>query len=361
MTYLSSFTVDGRPVGLGHPTYFIADIASNHDGDLGRARALIELAAEAGADAVKFQHFLARDIVSDRGFRDLAGQLSHQETWAKPVYEVYAANELPRDWTAKLADAAKAASVTFMTSPYDFAAVEHVAPHVSAFKIGSGDITWTAMLERIADQGKPVFLASGASTAADVERAVATLLSRNPALCLMQCNTNYTGSLENFRHVNLRVLETFARRWPGLPLGLSDHTPKHATVLGAVALGARVIEKHFTDDTARVGPDHLFSMDPATWRDMVERTRELEAALGDGVKRVEDNERDTVVVQRRALRLRESLPAGARLQPEHLEPLRPAPSGAFTPSDEDVVIGRRLAGDKHAGDALFPADIAPAC
>src|SRR5262249_13384674 len=134
-------------------------------------------------------------------------------------------------------------------------------------------------------------------------------------------NTNYTGSLENFAYVNLRVIQSYALHWPGLPLGLSDHTPGHATALGAVALGARVIEKHFTDDTTRKGPDHPFSMTPATWRDMVDRTRELERALGDGVKRVEANEADTVVVQRRCLRAASSLPAGKVLAASDLEAL----------------------------------------
>ena len=118
----------------------------------------------------------------------------------------------------------------------------------------------------------------------------------------MQCNTNYTASLENFRHIHLRVLETFRAMFPSAVLGLSDHTPGHATVLGAVALGGRVIEKHFTDDNSREGPDHPFSMTPASWREMVDRTRELEYALGSTKKFVAENERETVVVQRRCLR-----------------------------------------------------------
>src|SRR5205823_7586903 len=118
-------------------------------------------------------------------------------------------------------------------------------------------------------------------------------------VCLMQCNTNYTGSLQNFAHIHLNVLRTYASRFPEAVLGLSDHTPGHATVLGAVALGARAIEKHFTDDCSREGPDHGFSMDRRTWREMVDRTRELELALGNGIKRIEDNEQQTVVLQRR--------------------------------------------------------------
>ena len=126
----------------------------------------------------------------------------------------------------------------------------------------------------------------------------------------MQCNTNYTGSIENFRHIHLNVLRTYRALFPDAVLGLSCHTPGHATVLGAVALGARVVEKHFTDDTRRDGPDHAFSMTPATWREMVDRTRELEYALGSAEKNVCGNEQETVVVQRRCLRAARDLAAG---------------------------------------------------
>src|SRR5439155_24415967 len=137
----------------------------------------------------------------------------------------------------------------------------------------------TQELEHIVKKGKPMLLATGASNLGDVQRAVCTIQHHNSELLLMQCNTNYTGSLENFRHVHLNVLRTFASMYPDFLLSLSDHTPGHAAVLGAVALGARAIEKHFTDDCSREGPDHAFALDPAHWKDMVERTRELEMAL----------------------------------------------------------------------------------
>src|SRR5438034_359237 len=146
------------------------------------------------------------------------------------------------------------ADIEFMTTPYDIEAVRMFANIVPAYKIGSGDITFHSLLREIARQGKPVLLATGAATMEEVEEAANVILIENPALCLMQCNTNYTGSLENFGFVNLEVLHSFAARWPGMPLGFSDHTPGHSAVLGAVAFGARVVEKHFTDDNSRVGP-----------------------------------------------------------------------------------------------------------
>jgi N-acetylneuraminate synthase len=193
----------------------------------------------------------------------------------------------------------------------------------------------------------------------DVERAVSAVLSVNPELVLMQCNTNYTGELTNFRYVNLRVLDSYARGWPGLPLGLSDHTPGHATVIGAVARGARVIEKHFTDDATRAGPDHAFSMTAATWREMVDRTRELEYALGDGVKRIEDNERETVVLQRRCIRAQADLKKGAVLDADMVEMLRPAPADSLPPFRLRAVVGRRLRRDIRQGEHLREGDLDP--
>lgn len=338
-----------RTIGPGYPTYFIADIAANHDGDLSRAVDLIHRAAEAGADAAKFQHFRAPKIVSRRGFES-GPQLSHQSRWKKSVYEVYESASVPWDWTETLKRACDEAGIHFFSSPYDMEAVDMLDPYVPAFKIGSGDITWTDALEHMARTGKPLLLATGASDLEEVRRAVATIVAINPRLLLMQCNTNYTGSLENFRFVNLNVLRTFAELYPNLVLGLSDHTPGHATVLGAVALGASAVEKHFTDDRTREGPDHAFSMDPRSWREMVDRTRELEYALGGGRKVVEANEQETVVIQRRCLRAARRLPAGTVLKSGDLEPLRPAPRDAIFPYDEHRAIGRRLLKDLEHGD-----------
>lgn len=338
-----TFQLGERWVGPDQPTYFIADVAANHDGDLGRARDLIHLAAEAGADAAKFQHFSAATIVSDRGFRDLGGQVSHQADWKKSVFEVYQDASIDPNWTAILKETCDAAGITFFTSPYSFDLVDEVDPFVPAYKIGSGDITWTEIIRHMASKGKPMLLATGAATTDDVVRAVDAALELTSDVCLMQCNTNYTGSLENYRHIHLRVLETFRAMYPEVLMGLSDHTPGHVTVLGAVALGARVVEKHFTDDCGRVGPDHGFSMDPASWRDMVDRTRELEMALGCGTKRVADNETQTVVLQRRAVRARRVIEQGAIISKEDLEVLRPCPVDGIPPYRMDEVSGRASA------------------
>ncbi len=173
----------------------------------------------------------------------------------------------------------------------------------------------------------------------------------------MQCNTNYTASLENFRHIALNVLKTFAREFPDVVLGLSDHTPGHATVLGAVTLGARAIEKHFTDDTGREGPDHPFSMDPRTWRDMVDRTRELELALGPSTKTVMENERDTVVVQRRAVRAKRAIAAGSTIGERDLVVLRPCPPDALPPYRQSEVVGKKARRAIPEGDCVRLEDV----
>lgn len=345
-------TLGKRVVGLDHPTYFVADVSANHDGSLDRAKLLIRLCAEAGANAAKFQNFRAAKIVSDRGFRDLGSQASHQSKWKKSVFDVYQDASLPWEWTPALREECERHGIDYFSAPYDLEAVDMLDPYVEMYKIGSGDITWTEMLRKVAGKNKPVLLAAGASNMAEVQSAVATILEINPRLVLMQCNTNYTASLENFRHIHLRVLATFAEMFPSVVLGLSDHTPGHATTLGAVTLGARVIEKHFTDDNTREGPDHPFSITPQTWREMVDRTRELEYALGSRDKFVAANEQETVVLQRRCLRATRDLAAGTVLSRDQLEPLRPAPREALMPFDLDRVVGRVLESGLRAGEAL---------
>lgn len=339
-------------VGKGHPTYFIADIAANHDGSITRAKKLIDLAKEAGADAAKFQHHDVKKYVSDYGFKNLGGKFSHQSQWKKTIFEVYKDAEVPMNWTDELKKHCEDIDIEFFSTPYDLDMVDFLNDYVPAFKIGSGDVAWEAMLAKIAQQGKPVLFATGAATLQEVLRAVEVVTSYNENVLLMQCNTNYTGSLENFKYIHLKVLETYRTLFPDMNLGLSDHTPGHVTVLGAVALGAVAVEKHFTDDVTRDGPDHPFSMDPKSWREMVDATRYLEAALGSTIKKVEDNEKQTVILQRRAIRVVGSLKAGERVTREHIQFQRPCPKDAIHPNDVEDILGKELIKPVEAGDYL---------
>ena len=352
----NEFSIDGKQISQSSPCYFIADIAANHDGDLSRAKDLIYLAKEAGADAAKFQHFKANTIVSDHGFKSLGSQQSHQTKWKKSVFDVYKAASVSTEWTETLKETCDDAEISFFTSAYDFDLVDHIDDFVNAYKIGSGDITWIEMVEKIASKNKPYIIATGASTIEDVERAVNAGLIINQNLALLQCNTNYTGSLENMKYIQLNVLNAFRLKYPSMILGLSDHTPGHATVLGAITLGAKIVEKHFTDNISRVGPDHAFSMDPVTWKDMVDRSRELEASLGHDKKNIEDNEIETVVIQRRSIRATSDLVAGTVLKKEDTIPLRPCPEGALPPYEIDNILGKKLKRNVSEGDHFFAHD-----
>jgi N-acetylneuraminate synthase len=349
--------IGSHTIGLSQPTYFIADIAANHDGDLGRAKMLIHLAKEAGADAAKFQNFQAPKIVSDYGFRHMGDQVSHQSAWKKSVFEVYQGASVPFDWTPILKEECAGAGLDYFTSPYDFEAIEYVDSYVPAFKIGSGEIDWIEALEHMASKGKPVIIATGASTIGEVQRAVRAILAINKQLVLMQCNTNYTASPENYDHIHLNVLRTYATMFPEAVLGLSDHTHGNATVLGAVTLGARVIERHFTDDNDREGPDHKFALNPGDWKSMVDETRLLERALGSADKFIAGNEQQTAVVQRRCLRAARDVQGGETFTRGMIDVLRPATPGAIKPDQIPAVIGTKALRDIPYGQELRWTDL----
>lgn len=323
-------------------TYFIADIAANHDGSLERAVKLIQLAAEAGADAAKFQNFKAETIVSNQGFAELGGKIAHQSNWKKDVVQVYREAAIPLEWTDTLKKNCEKYGLDYFTAPYDLDYIEYFKSKTSITKIGSGDITWLESLKAISRTGNYVFLATGASSMDDVRNALDALKEAQKPIVLMQCNTNYTGDPENIKYLNLNVIKTYAQEFPDVITGLSDHTPGYLSVLIAVTLGAKVIEKHFTDDTSREGPDHGFSLDPKSWSEMVKMTRLLEDSLGDGIKRIELNEKDAAIVQRRALRYRVELKSGEKVQRNHIMAIRPCPKEGLSPFQADALIGKIL-------------------
>jgi sialic acid synthase SpsE len=344
-------------IGSHHPVYFIADIAANHDGDLERAKLLIRLAAEAGANAAKFQNFRAPKIVSDYGFSHMDAQVSHQASWEKSVFQVYTEASIPFEWTPVLKQACNEAGIDFFSAPYDFEAIDMLDQYVEMYKAGSGEIDWIEALERMASKGKPFFVATGASDIGEVQRAVHAILKINPQLVLMQCNTNYTASPANYDYLHLNVLKTYASMFPEVILGLSDHTHALAPVLGAVTLGARVIERHLTDNNDRQGPDHKFAMNPQKWAYMVEETRILERSLGRADKIVAANEIETAVIQRRCLRAARHIQAGEVFTREMIDVLRPATPGAIKPHEIQEVVGKRALVDLPLGKELRWVDL----
>jgi sialic acid synthase SpsE len=388
---MNNFKILNKNIGINSDTYFIADIAANHDGDIQKAKELIYSCAEAGADAAKFQNFHARTIVSDHGFKSLKGSKSHQSKWKKSVYDTYKDAELPLEWSEEMKDTCEKAGVHYLTSPYSPEIIDSVSQYVSAWKIGSGDITWHDAIVQMAKTNKPVILATGASTIDDVRMAVKVATNNTSKFALLQCNTNYTAqpdeqrdvALSRMESINLKVLGLYAREFPDIVLGLSDHTIGQTTAVAAVGLfDARIIEKHYTLDNSLPGPDHGFSMNPKTWRKMVDSIRnvekliktnwsyedrlkaispyidieELNAAMGDGVKRIESNESDTVILQRRGICASNELSAGHIITKDDLTPLRPQLKGAFLPYQLDKVIGRTLRCGKSFGETIYIKD-----
>jgi len=350
------FKINKTNIGERSKVYFVADIAANHDGSLSRAKKLIRLSAKAGANAVKFQHFKADTIVSDYGFKKI-GKITHQKKWKKSVYQVYKDASIDNSWTKKLRLECKKYNIDFLTAPYDLDYVNSVYKYVEAYKIGSGDITWLDIIQKIAKKKKPVLIATGASTISDVKRAIKIIKKFNKKIILMQCNTNYTAEHENTNYLNLNVLKQYKKIFKNdVILGLSDHTYGHNSILGAVALGARVIEKHFTDNNNRKGPDHKFSMNPKTWKQMVEETRILENSLGSGYKKVEKNENQSVIVQRRSIRAKEKSFKGEVVKEQMLTYLRPCPPGALNPYEKKKIINKTLSRNIPKGDVITCED-----
>ena len=332
--------IGNKKVGLDYPTYFIADIAANHDGSLSKAKELIHYCAEAGADAAKFQNFTGETLICDSAFKKI-GNISHQSEWKISVLEAYNKVSIPLDWSSQLKEECEKAKIDYFTSPYKLDFIDKLEKYVCAWKVGSGDITYHDAIKKMAQQKKPIIIATGASNIEETKEAVDLAIKFNEDVVLMQCNTNYTASKDNFKFINLNVLQTYKKLFPKVLLGLSDHTAGNSTVLGAVTLGARVIEKHFTDNNELKGPDHKFSMSPKDWKIMVETTRELEQSLGIFEKKNEDNEKETVIIQRRGMRAKKNILKGELITENHISYLRPCTSECLPPSKNKLVIGKK--------------------
>ena len=352
-----NFKIKQKKIGIDYPSYFIADIAANHDGNLQKAIDLINYAKNSGADAAKFQHFTADTIVSKKTFDEMSEKLSHQKNWKKSIYEVYDDASLNFDWTSKLKKECDKIGIDFFTAPYSLELINAVNKYVCAYKVGSGDITWIESIIAMAKKNKPIIFATGASSIIDVQRAIKSIKKYNNKICVMQCNTNYTASRDNYKYINLNVLKTYKKKFPYAVLGLSDHTHGHSTVLGAISLGARVIEKHFTLSNNLKGPDHKFSMNPTTWVEMIDRTRELESSLGSIEKKIEDNEKETFMVQRRSIHFKKKIHKGKKIKNSDLSYLRPYLKNSFHPYEKSKILGKKTKKNFEKGEIIFWKDL----
>ena len=335
-------------VGLNHPTYIIAELGANFDGSLEKAKELAQAASEAGADVIKFQSFLASKIVAGKGFASMKLKGVHG-SWGRPVDEVFKDAEFPRAWHQDLAKYCRKLGVAFSSSPYDFEAVDLLDDiGVDFFKIGSGEITWPEMLTYIAQKNKPMILSTGASTLAEIDEALSIIeTTGNNKLALLQCITNYPSKIES---ANINVLKTYQTAF-NIITGYSDHAPGDVVVLGSVALGGRIIEKHFTLDKKAKGPDHPHSMDPQEFKLMVDRVRMLEKALGSSRKEVVPEEAETVIVQRRGLYAAHDIAAGKKFSEKNVIALRPALG--VLPKFKSLLIGKTAKKPIEAGNPIY--------
>lgn len=340
--------INNRKIGENHPTYFIAEIGANFDGSIDKAKRLIDAAKASGADCAKFQTFSTPKIVSEGGFSRMQLKGVHG-SWGRTVSEVFKDAEFPIAWHKEIADYCKQVGIDFSTSPYYKEAVDLcIDLDVPFIKIGSGEITWLEMLDYIARKGKPVMLATGDATMAEIDEAVRTIeATGNKDLVLMQCITNYPSKIDS---ANVNVLKTYQSAFDVLT-GYSDHAPGHVVALASVVIGGRVIEKHFTLNKHDKGPDHPHSMEPDEFKFMVDSVREVERAMGSTCKEVVAEESETVYVQRRCLYAKKDIPKGHIMSADDIDVLRPALG--IPPKYKSVIIGKECRTDIKKGQPLF--------
>lgn len=337
-----------RTIGPGQPTYVIAEAGSNHNRDLDTARQLIDVAAEAGADAVKFQTYTAEGLYSRRtptmSYLSDDGLVADGET----VWELIKRVEMPWEWHGELAHHCQLAGVDFLSTPFEEAAVDVLEEvGVPAYKIASYEINHLPLIERCAKTGKPLLMSTGMASLGDIERALdAAAAAGAEQVLLLHCAINYPPRFED---LNLRAIETLASAFR-VPIGWSDHTLGHSADVVAVALGACAIEKHYTLSRDQSGPDHPFALEPDELAKMVTAIRETEAALGSSVKRVTEAEQEMFRLGRRSLVAARDLPAGHRLVREDIAVKRP---GYGIPVHElDVVVGLHTTRSLEADEIL---------
>lgn len=357
-----SIKIGRRLIGNGLPVYIISEVGSNFDGDLKRLKKLAKISKEIGADCFKIQNFLAEKIVSDEGFKNF--KVAHQARWKDSVFNIYKKAEFPRKWLDEISDYCKQINIDFSSAPYDTEAVDLLKKlNLPYIKLGSGEIDNLEFLKYVAKFKKPIFMACGSSTVQEVDNAIKAIRSvGNNKIVLMQCVTNYPTPIAD---TNLNAMVNLGKKFNVL-VGYSDHTTspdgggddplRGLTVpLGAVALGAVAIEKHFTDDTGRLGPDHPFAMDIGAFSEMVKGVRAMEKALGDGIKKIMPSEKQTVIIQRRGVYAIKSIEKGTTIKKDDIELLRPA-VGVIA-GDVRKLIGLRAKHDIDQGQPIYWKDI----
>jgi N,N'-diacetyllegionaminate synthase len=346
MPLSSVVRIGERLVGRGFPCYIIAEAGVNHDGSLERAHALVDAAAQAGADAVKFQTFKAKNLVTDKASmaRYQVANTGEEGSQLAMLQRL----ELSPQAHRELLSHCREAGVQFLSSPFDLESADLLDElGVPAYKIGSGEITNLPLLEHVAHKGKPVLLSTGMSWLSEVDAALRSLRAAGGSqVVLLQCTSNYPSDPAD---ANLRAMQTMSLAF-GAPVGYSDHTLGNEVPLAAVALGACLVEKHFTLDRSLPGPDHRASSEPDELAALVAGVRKIEAALGHGRKEPAASEADTAAVARKSLVAAADLPSGVALESDMIAIKRPGTG--LPPALLPHVLGRTLRVDVPAGTVL---------
>jgi sialic acid synthase SpsE len=342
--FRTPIAIGSRRVGPGEPAYVIAEAGANHNRDLGMAKELVDVAADAGADAVKFQTYTGSNLYSAKTPR-----FEYLKDERSPA-ELLDALALPREWQPELADYARSRGIVFFSTPFDDDAVDTLAAvGVPAMKIASFEIVDLPLIRRAAAVGVPMIVSTGMATHDEIEDALGAVEEAgNPDVALLRCASLYPAPPEI---MNLRSMATMREAF-GVPVGLSDHTTGISVPIAAVALGAELIEKHFTLSRDLEGPDHPFALEPAELRAMIVGIREVEAALGTG--RLEGpSDAEAVEMYRLARRsfvAAVDIPAGATITREMLTTKRPG--YGVKPKFIDELVGRQARVDIEADDVI---------
>jgi N-acetylneuraminate synthase len=347
----ADMVIRGRRIGEGYATYIIAELSANHHHSFERAVTLVRAAKECGADAVKLQTYTADTITirSDRPeFRIGGGTLWDGRT----LYDLYEEAYTPWDWQPKLKAVADEIGLHLFSSPFDPTAVDFLERmNVPAYKVASLELVDLPLIQKIAGTGKPIIMSAGLATLAEIDEAVAAARSAGASgIALLKCTSAYPAHAEE---MNLRTIPHLSKAF-GVPAGLSDHTLGIAVPVAAVALGASVIEKHFTLSRAEPGPDSAFSLEPAEFRAMVEAVRTAEKALGQvryGVGAQEAKSR----VFRRSLYVVGDVRRGEALTGANVRSIRPG--CGLPPKYLKEVLGRRASRDLPRGTPLSWSDL----
>jgi N-acetylneuraminate synthase len=333
---METFDIGDRTVGPGEPTFVIAEAGSNHNGGLKTAKELIDVAVEAGADAVKFQTFRAADLYVEE-----SGEVEYLDD-NRRIYDIIESMEMPYEWIPELYDYCDSSGIYFLSTPFDERSAEELEEYVPAWKVASYTSSHVPFLEHLAETDKPIIMSTGAHELDEVGESVDVLRDAGVSdLVLLQCTAAYPTPLSD---VNVRVVSTLQETFD-VPAGLSDHTLDPVTApSAAVVLGGAVVEKHFTLDKSMEGPDHEFALEPDELDRMITAIRNTERALGSPEKSVLTVEEELYEKARRAIHATADIGAGEEFTEDNVAVLRPGDQEAgLHPKFYDEVVGKTAA------------------